>query len=577
MDSRPRPAPPRLDPRSRAAVAAGARALSVLEAAGQLEDLEHAAALAEDGAAGRTPPGARRPLFEHERRSGVNLAAVEEQEGLRATRVAQRFGGDREWLGGKVDDLLAEAPDEAGLRAVVDRLTDAERPLEVDLGDAYLERVAGTEATVRAELLGALQDGAAQVADEAAAQGVVVDVGRPLPGDLLTDLASTARRVAGAPYSTGIDALRATATRAPVLSRGDLVQGVVEGGRAGLEADYARAPVTQAARRGRVYAAEQAPRASRIYASELLDGNTCPPCSLVDGREYGDLLAARADYPTGTYRDCEGGTRCRGTLVFVWDTEAPPTVDAPGDAPPPPFPPPGTPLPETPTPGGPAPAPAQAPTGAAPSPQGIPVSRAIRTQGLRPQVQAAVDDGLAAIDSVHGDGSLPVIPLYGAKIGRSQGEFRSFGATAVDMRIRVTGGETPAFTVVHETGHFLDHRALGRTPGMFGSEDAAAGRPAHPAWQAWREAVNGSQAIQAIRTGPDAYRAYRRYLLSPREEFARSYSQWVAVRSGNRRLLDDLAKLRAEPGVLPYQWADDDFEPIARALDDLFAEVGWRA
>jgi hypothetical protein len=55
-----------------------------------------------------------------------------------------------------------------------------------------------------------------------------------------------------------------------------------------------------------------------LYASELLDSNTCDSCVEIDGTEYPDLDAAEADYPTGGYMDCYGGPRCRGTLVGVY-------------------------------------------------------------------------------------------------------------------------------------------------------------------------------------------------------------------------------------------------------------------
>jgi hypothetical protein len=55
-----------------------------------------------------------------------------------------------------------------------------------------------------------------------------------------------------------------------------------------------------------------------IYASELLDSNTCDECTAVDGTEYPDLDAADGDYPTGGFMDCAGGPRCRGTLVAVY-------------------------------------------------------------------------------------------------------------------------------------------------------------------------------------------------------------------------------------------------------------------
>ncbi len=68
--------------------------------------------------------------------------------------------------------------------------------------------------------------------------------------------------------------------------------------------------------------AENEPKS--FYASELLDENACEECVAIDGTEYVSLEDAEADYPTGGYANCEGGPRCRGTLVAVYsDEEAP--------------------------------------------------------------------------------------------------------------------------------------------------------------------------------------------------------------------------------------------------------------
>jgi hypothetical protein len=68
-----------------------------------------------------------------------------------------------------------------------------------------------------------------------------------------------------------------------------------------------------------VSAATPAGTGVRWYASELLDPATCNPCSKIDGREFRSLDEALRDYPAGGYRDCRGMTRCRGTLVAVYD------------------------------------------------------------------------------------------------------------------------------------------------------------------------------------------------------------------------------------------------------------------
>jgi hypothetical protein len=57
-----------------------------------------------------------------------------------------------------------------------------------------------------------------------------------------------------------------------------------------------------------------------MYASELLDSNTCGPCLDIDGEGLSQEDAF-ALYAGGGYIDCEGGGRCRGTVVAVYEGE----------------------------------------------------------------------------------------------------------------------------------------------------------------------------------------------------------------------------------------------------------------
>ena len=58
----------------------------------------------------------------------------------------------------------------------------------------------------------------------------------------------------------------------------------------------------------------------------------------------------------------------------------------------------------------------------------------------------------------------------------------------------------------------------------------------------------------------------------PREIFARAYSQYVALRSGNERMIlaVDENNRFAKSGSYPIAWEWDDFEPIANQFDSLF-------
>jgi len=55
-----------------------------------------------------------------------------------------------------------------------------------------------------------------------------------------------------------------------------------------------------------------------VWASEILDQNVCSACNGVDGTTWQTLAEAEVAYPIGGYVECEGGLRCRGTLVAVY-------------------------------------------------------------------------------------------------------------------------------------------------------------------------------------------------------------------------------------------------------------------
>jgi hypothetical protein len=82
--------------------------------------------------------------------------------------------------------------------------------------------------------------------------------------------------------------------------------------------DQLQGAVTFAQNTGRVATFETATGTQlSYYASEILDVNTCGPCTDIDGTDYADLGAAQQDYAAGGYVECAGGPRCRGTLVAV--------------------------------------------------------------------------------------------------------------------------------------------------------------------------------------------------------------------------------------------------------------------
>jgi hypothetical protein len=138
-------------------------------------------------------------------------------------------------------------------------------------------------------------------------------------------------------------------------------------------------------------------------------------------------------------------------------------------------------------------------------------------------------------------------------------------------------GSSNALTVVHELGHAADHRLFGQ--GHSGPDlgtagwDMIAGTSGDARFKDWWDAVTSSQAVADITADPTLPGTYKKYLTLSKELFARSYAQWVAVRSGDAHLqqlvqnvLDNLTG-----SEIASQWKEADFEPIARELDKLFA------
>lgn len=82
--------------------------------------------------------------------------------------------------------------------------------------------------------------------------------------------------------------------------------------------DQIGSAISAAQATGRYAVLSVAPRAT-YYASEVLDNRTCPPCQAIDGKAFSSLDDAEAAYPGGTYEDCDGGGRCRGTYYAVWE------------------------------------------------------------------------------------------------------------------------------------------------------------------------------------------------------------------------------------------------------------------
>jgi len=233
--------------------------------------------------------------------------------------------------------------------------------------------------------------------------------------------------------------------------------------------------------------------------------------------------------------------------------------------------------------------------GIKPTDGGTPVSDALKVP--RSKYAAKYNAALSAIDSVHGDGALPQIPVKTKSNMRYLGVFSHTWNGPKEIGINGKGDHFE-LTMAHEVGHFLDFSGLGSNTFL---SDPGRNTPKNTAARLMRkamDAIRNSPQVQTLmdkvknpkkyvqtveyehngekrsyKTEPD--RSHTRYLSSNVELWARAYAQYIATRSGNKSMIAQVAKQLESKLYGEQQWTTKDFEPIAEAIDELFNEMGW--
>jgi hypothetical protein len=190
------------------------------------------------------------------------------------------------------------------------------------------------------------------------------------------------------------------------------------------------------------------------------------------------------------------------------------------------------------------------------------------------------------ISRVHGDGRLPGI---GFRVDWELGDDELAAYVSnTDTGQALFFGLHPnmdydEFAVVHEVGHFLDHWGIG-------IQSEFATLTGDPLLEGWRKAIYETQAVRSLEAlrGEDfamvgtqvksVSQSLLRYYLNPKEVFARSYAQYIAISSGDIGMLRSLSERipsRTNPMLYDEHWQSNDFELVAEEFDVLFRGLGW--
>lgn len=246
-----------------------------------------------------------------------------------------------------VDLSQLQAKFEASLNALLRRWTDITASQRAQIVDqvrvavtsddlnALASMTASTTeaAQVLTEAMGQMAlDAAREMSNEAMDQGVRID---PVASDTeafsVTASALSVLLAQGLTNSAGREALRLWSP----ATGGDEVAAAVQEHLESLSTAFVEANLSgammSALTTGRMETALAGPSAA-LYASEYMDKRTCAPCRQINGKWIGNTddptIGAKVEavYPNGGYRDCQGGVRCRGTVVSVYRPEQGPAT-----------------------------------------------------------------------------------------------------------------------------------------------------------------------------------------------------------------------------------------------------------
>ncbi|MPM55537.1 hypothetical protein SDC9_102334 [bioreactor metagenome] len=200
----------------------------------------------------------------------------------------------------------------------------------------------------------------------------------------------------------------------------------------------------------------------------------------------------------------------------------------------------------------------------APANTAMPVSRNIVSEARKNT--PVVDRVLKAIDSIHGDGSLPGVPVKTSRAKSFYGQYSFSGSRSNQIALTDIPGSHKELTLAHEIGHYLDHQGL---PGPGLTSRAGGFKPLENVL----DAIGKSDSIAMLKK---AKVRNLHYYLKKEEEFARAYAQYVATKSADPVLLEQLQQLQTDASDYRYiQWTNEDFVPIMKSMDDMFKELGW--
>jgi len=190
---------------------------------------------------------------------------------------------------------------------------------------------------------------------------------------------------------------------------------------------------------------------------------------------------------------------------------------------------------------------------------------------------------ISIVDSVHRFSAVPSFPVV---ITRRRGEngayiYRTRPSRPEAIEISAHGDHIQ-LTLLHELGHLLDHMTLNPIKRGFASQFDSTFDPLIRWWAEDRLVNDLSEMLRRYGRMETSWACRRlREELDPMELWARTYAQWVTVRSGDQELAQKLGELRLKGEYFAGRWCtlhweEAEFGGIIPMVDRLMEEAGLR-
>jgi len=217
------------------------------------------------------------------------------------------------------------------------------------------------------------------------------------------------------------------------------------------------------------------------------------------------------------------------------------------------------------------------------------------------RVQAAVDDVIAQIESIHGVPADVQGVTFHTTSGQADGLFRRLTYSNGDSAnlISIADSATNMNTVAHELGHYFDWVDMGTAEGAYGTGSWSLGSGLSGASDAMEGVLAALYDTPEIRSIVSLYEEaktargvpvviggksfpaaqvleHTEYLLRPKEVWARAYAQFVAEESANEAMLYELFLMESQGQAsgISYAWASDSFAPVHTAMRETLRLAG---